>query len=107
MTDTTIAKTAGAAVRCPTRSIPNAVTIVAELDGVQIGEAAIERKSANIYLVTNLYVEPEFRRRGVGRLLVTACQEYARQHGAAEIRTMVAEGDWGARAFCGACGWRR
>ena len=81
-------------------------TIVAELNGRIVGEVTVSRMSANFYYATALYVEPEFRRRGIGRELMRAAEDHARAHNA-QIRVEVAEGNWGARAFFGGTGWQR
>ena len=82
------------------------VEIVAELGGRVVGTVTVSRKSANFYYATALHVEPEFRRRGIGRALMAAVEAYAAERGA-KIRVEVPEDNWGARAFFGGTGWKR
>ena len=85
---------------------PGAVEIVAELNGRIVGEVTIERRSRNIFFCTGLYVDRDHRRQGIGRALMASAEQYAAARGAT-IRVEVPEGNWGARAFFGATGWRR
>jgi ribosomal protein S18 acetylase RimI-like enzyme len=83
---------------------PGAVEIVAEVGKRCVGSVVCWRESANIFYCTRLFVQPEFRRRGIGRSLIMACEEHARAHNAT-IRVSVAESNLGGRAFFGALGF--
>lgn len=57
--------------------------------------------------ITELYVQPAFRRRGVGRALVEAAGAYSRGQGCGEIHLLVDPSNASALAFYGALEFRR
>lgn len=65
--------------------------------------APIYRASEEVFM-TDLYVDPEARRQGVGRALVEDVLRWARERGATRVRLRVASGNAGADAFWAALG---
>jgi ribosomal protein S18 acetylase RimI-like enzyme len=57
--------------------------------------------------ITELYVEPSARRRGVGRSLVGAALHHARQRGCHQIHLLANSGNRSALAFYQALGFER
>ncbi len=55
--------------------------------------------------ITNVAVHPDSRRRGVGRALMDALEEYSRQNGIIYLSLEVRESNLAARALYGSCGW--
>jgi GNAT superfamily N-acetyltransferase len=55
--------------------------------------------------ITDVGVRPEWRRRGVGRLLVEAAQTWVRERGVARIEIQVAAGNREGQAFWRALGY--
>lgn len=93
---------------------PEALLLVSEIDDVIVGlveAAAGETKSLPFLVqkrfvtVYTLAVSSECRRRGVGRALMDAVREWAREQGAAEIRLTVYEANRQAAAFYEALGY--
>jgi GNAT superfamily N-acetyltransferase len=78
---------------------PGVTTIVAELNNKIIGEATIERRSARVFQCC-VYVDPQYRRQGLGRALMHAAAEHAHARNAT-IRISVDENNLGGRAFMG------
>jgi ribosomal-protein-alanine N-acetyltransferase len=55
---------------------PGTVRVMAELDGRAVGYAIGDRRSGNeLGWVASLGVHPEYRRRGIGRQLLEACEQ--------------------------------
>ncbi len=86
------------------------MTLVAmDLDGRALGAVTLGAADADVsgcdaqapWLV-RMVVRPDERRCGVGRLMIAAAEDLARQHGHGEL--WVAPGD-GDREFYRACGW--
>lgn len=65
----------------------------------QIYHPAPIYKPATMIYVEDLVVEPESRRRGVGRALVDRAIEWGNELGATEVRAGVLAGNRGARVF--------
>jgi GNAT superfamily N-acetyltransferase len=57
--------------------------------------------------ITSLVVSPESRQRGVGRLLVTAAEEFARKHGCARVELTSGDRRPDAHTFYESLGYRR
>lgn len=57
--------------------------------------------------ITELYVCPDFRRKGTGRMLVEAMVRQLRSECAAEIRLLTGRANSPARALYEACGFRQ
>ncbi|HJZ49072.1 MAG TPA: GNAT family N-acetyltransferase [Roseiflexaceae bacterium] len=84
--------------------------IVAELDGQVGGFACVRVVPCVLYAepyaeLTELYVEPAFRRRGVGRALIERAEQLARERGAAELIIMTGVGNAAAQALYRASGY--
>jgi ribosomal protein S18 acetylase RimI-like enzyme len=78
--------------------------LVAVVDGVVVGAlvAGFDGWRGNMY---RLAVAPAFRRRGLGRRLVSAGHERLRAAGAPRVTALVAFDDAGARGFWEAAGY--
>ncbi|MBR0652859.1 GNAT family N-acetyltransferase [Roseomonas terrae] len=77
---------------------------VAEIDGVVAGfitasPAYDSARAAGCYIVIDLYVHPDFRRRGVARALMAAMAAEGRRNGAGCLWWGVDDGDDEATAF--------
>jgi ribosomal protein S18 acetylase RimI-like enzyme len=84
--------------------------LVAELDGQVGGFACVRVVPCVLYVepyaeLTELYVEPEFRRQGVGRALIAYAERLARARGAADLIIMTAVGNAAAQALYRAAGY--
>jgi GNAT superfamily N-acetyltransferase len=73
---------------------------VAGAKGMVVGLASVEPAQVKV-----LYVDPLVQRRGVGRALLDAAVDHARDTGAFDLHLWVAEGNAPARAFYEATGW--
>ncbi|HXY12290.1 MAG TPA: GNAT family N-acetyltransferase [Thermoplasmata archaeon] len=85
------------------------VVLVAERKGFLVGFAQLYPLFSSIslgrvYLLNDLFVDPEHRRRGVGGLLLDAAREFGRSEGAhyLELSTAV---DNPAQRLYESCGW--
>ena len=58
---------------------------VALNDGTVVGTAALMKEEHGSYELAKMSVAPEFRGKGVGRMLITTCIEKARSIGAGKI----------------------
>ena len=84
--------------------------ILAEVDGRTGGFACVRVVPCVLYAepyaeLTELYVEPAFRRRGVGRALLAHAEQLARTRGAAELLIMTGTGNAAAQALYRAAGY--
>jgi GNAT superfamily N-acetyltransferase len=84
--------------------------LVAELDGQVGGFACVRVVPCVLYAepyaeLTELYVEPEFRRQGVGRALITYAEQLARARGAADVIIMTGVGNAAAQALYRTAGY--
>jgi amino-acid N-acetyltransferase len=73
---------------------------IAEIDGEIVGCAALEIYSRKLAEVRSLAVSPRVQGMGVGRRLVQACVELARQRGILEVMAITSSED-----FFKACGF--
>lgn len=79
-----------------------------EEDGRAVGVTNIVRTGAtDQWLIGNVSVLPDYRRRGIARELVHACVEYARERGARQITLEVVDGNVPAVALYEALGFER
>ena len=60
-----------------------------------------------IYILNDLFVDPSARRRSVGRRLLEAAAEFAKQSGAARLGLSTELDNAPARALYGSAGWRQ
>lgn len=83
----------------------NVLLLVADVGGEVVGFIRVELVDRIFYeprikaLITDLYVKPEYRRRGVGKLLVEAAIEEAMRRGAGLISAVFPEGNVIAKSF--------
>jgi ribosomal protein S18 acetylase RimI-like enzyme len=84
--------------------------LVAELDGAVVGYVKLRRPTAlpshrHVLQVNGLAVDPAVQRRGVGRALLVAAVEEARQRGARRLTLNVLATNPGARTLYADCGF--
>jgi N-acetylglutamate synthase-like GNAT family acetyltransferase len=73
---------------------------IAELDGQIVGCAALEVYSRKLAEIRSLAVSPAVQGKGIGKLLVEACIELAREKGVLEVMAITSSED-----FFKACGF--
>lgn len=88
---------------------PLSILRVAEAGGTLAGFVTASpvfdsERAAGGFIVLDLYVRPDFRRRGIGRALIAAMAAQARRAGAVCLWWGVDEGDDAATAFYNAIG---
>ena len=82
------------------------VVFVAREQAQPAGHVALHRDAATAAIVIDqLFVAPGHVRRGVGWRLLGFAEGYAITEGAASLRIVVEEGNWGARRFYGRAGF--
>ena len=84
--------------------------ILAELDGQVGGFACVRVVPCVLYAepyaeLTELYVEPAFRRRGLGRALIAYAEQLALVRGASDLVIMTGVGNAAAQALYRAAGY--
>ena len=84
--------------------------LVAELDGQIGGFACVRVVPCVLYAepyaeLTELYVEPAFRRRGLGRALIAYAEQLAHARGATELLIMTGVANAAAQALYRAAGY--
>jgi ribosomal protein S18 acetylase RimI-like enzyme len=84
--------------------------LVAELDGQVGGFACVRVVPCVLYAepyaeLTELYVEPALRRRGLGRALIAHAEQLAHARGASELMIMTGVGNAAAQALYRAAGY--
>jgi ribosomal protein S18 acetylase RimI-like enzyme len=84
--------------------------ILAELDGQIAGFACVRVVPCVLYAepyaeLTELYVEPAFRRRGLGRALIAQAEQIAHARGASDLIIMTGVGNAAAQALYRAVGY--
>lgn len=85
--------------------------LLARLDGKAAGFGQLypmfsSVRLARIWILNDLFVLPQMRRRGVARRLLDAAADFAREDGAAWIQLETARDNEAARATYRAAGWR-
>ena len=82
------------------------IALVAELDGQVGGFACVRVVPCVLYAeLTELYVEPGFRRRGLGRALIAYAEQLARSRGAVDLLIMTGVDNAAAQALYRAAGY--
>ena len=92
------------AIKIPLEQIAAGRVFVSELNGVTVGFSAIEPRVDGETELDALFVEPNIRRQGVGRLMVEYCAEIARTQGS---KALHVTGNPHAVDFYLACGFRQ
>lgn len=86
------------------------VVIVVELDGAVAGFASLspfkDRAAYRPTVENSIYVDPDFQRRGLGRVLMTELIERARMFGFHSVIARIAEGNPASIALHEAFGYR-
>lgn len=67
---------------------------VAEFDGRIVGFAALEIYSKKLAEIRSLCVADAFRRSGIGKLLVAACVQFARERSILEVMAITSSEDF-------------
>jgi len=92
------------AIEIPLEQIAGGRVFVSEMGGAPVGFSAIEPRADGETELDALFVEPTFRRHGVGRLLVDYCAEVARKQGS---KALHVTGNPHAEDFYLACGFEQ
>jgi len=92
------------AIRIPLEQLAAGRVFVAELNGETLGFSAIEPRADGQSELDALFVEPQMRRQGVGRLMVEYCAEVARKQGSTALHVI---GNPHAEHFYLACGFEQ
>ena len=92
------------AMEVSTEQIAGGRVFLAELNGAMVGFAAVEPRADGETELDALFVEPEIRRRGIGRLLVAHSAQAARRNGSAALHVI---GNPHAEEFYIACGFKQ
>jgi ribosomal protein S18 acetylase RimI-like enzyme len=84
--------------------------LLAEFDGEVAGFACLRIVPCLLYAapyaeLSELYVEPSYRRRGVGRALIAYAEQLAHQRGAADVMIMTGVNNTQAQALYRAMGY--
>jgi ribosomal protein S18 acetylase RimI-like enzyme len=88
------------------------VIFLAQADGEAIGFTQLypsfsSGAMAPIFILNDLFVSPEARRRGAGSALLRAAAEYGRSHGAARLTLSTELTNTAAQAVYERLGWKR
>ena len=98
----------GAPERRWRQALRDRTRFVAELDGVVAGTVSGgDADSSQASAMTAMWVDPRFRRRGVGDLLVKTVLDWARSAGYGEMLLWVADGNANAERLYERNGFRR
>lgn len=92
------------AIEIPMEQLAAGRVFVSQLSGVTVGFAAIEPRLHGETELDALFVEPNIRRHGIGRLLVEHCAEVARMQGSKALHVI---GNPHAEDFYLACGFKQ
>jgi N-acetylglutamate synthase-like GNAT family acetyltransferase len=90
------------AIELPVAQIAAGGVFVAELGGKIVGFAAVEPREDGESELDALFVDPDMRRQGIARALVTYCADFARTR---ESAFLYVVGNPHAREFYEACGF--
>lgn len=88
------------------------VVLLAESEGRPVGFTQLypsfsSVSLARVYVLNDLYVSNSARRQGVGRALLQAAQEHARDQGAVRLSLVTDVNNLTAQALYAAMGWQR
>jgi ribosomal protein S18 acetylase RimI-like enzyme len=88
------------------------VILVAEAQGALLGFCQLyptwcSVAAARIFVLYDLFVDADVRRAGVGRALMRAAQDFAREAGAVRLDLSTARSNTRAQALYESLGWRR
>ncbi len=92
-------------------NVPGVVLLVARVDGVAAGYAVVRRAplmpvvDESTMHVENLYVDPELRRRGVAKALLSAVAALAERHGIEQVVVNAPPGSRDANRFLARLGF--
>lgn len=88
------------------------VLLVAEAGGVVVGFTQLYPSFSSVslartFLLNDLYVQPQHRRKGVASKLLAAAVDFCRALGAVRLTLSTATGNESAQALYAAAGWKR
>jgi ribosomal protein S18 acetylase RimI-like enzyme len=90
---------------------PDQIVLLAELEGMLVAIGAAGAPSAEIFgdlgEIKNLYVDPDLKRQGIGRLLLSKLASHLRERGFPGVGLGVVDGNVPAMAFYEALGGKR
>lgn len=92
------------AIEIPLEQIAAGRVFVSELSGATVGFSAVEPRPDGETELDALFVDPNARRRGVGRLMVESCAGVARNQGSKALHVI---GNPHAEEFYIACGFKQ
>lgn len=92
------------AIELPMAQITAGRVFVAEWNGAIVGFAAVEPRADGESELDALFVDPNMRRRGIGRLLIEYCTQVARARESAALNVI---GNPHAEEFYLACGFNK
>jgi DNA-binding MarR family transcriptional regulator/GNAT superfamily N-acetyltransferase len=78
---------------------------IAEQDGTIVGSALLMSVSTTVAQIRLLYIEPDMRRRGIGRQLTEACIRFAQRAGYTKLTLSAATALGGAGRLCEGAGF--
>jgi GNAT superfamily N-acetyltransferase len=91
------------AIEVPLAQITAGKVFVAEWDSTIVGFATVEPRVDGESELDALFVDPDARRRGIGRLLIEYCAGVARNQGSGALHVV---GNPHAKVFYAACGFQ-
>jgi ribosomal protein S18 acetylase RimI-like enzyme len=86
------------------------IVLMVEVDSQAVGFACVQMMSSVCYPhswaeLTELYVQPSYRRRGLGRALVQESERMAKERGATEIHLLTGVGNTAGQALYSRLGY--
>ncbi|GAA2348234.1 GNAT family N-acetyltransferase [Saccharopolyspora halophila] len=85
---------------------PNGVFLLVRAGGRALGCGAVRRRESGIAEIRRMWISPALRGRGVGKALLAALEEHARELGCTEVRLDTASELTEARALYAKAGYR-
>jgi GNAT superfamily N-acetyltransferase len=92
------------AIKIPLEQLAAGRVFVSEMNGATVGFSAIEPRVDGETELDALFVEPDVRRHGIGRLMVEYCAEVARKQGSTALHVI---GNPHAENFYLSCGFKQ